>query len=629
MIAAPANQVGQALVAQLHPFVTSPYRIETGAVVDSQGNESEVFAALVCIGGQPIGNGKPAVVPIESVAIAIDVSHTLDLNGLAAAYSRVAAVKAMKKGGTALGTGTIEATLGVVFAIDAVVSLEDLAAELERLNTRTPSDHWVDVVVIATKGQIAYMAQWVGDKSLGLLLPPSPGTNLKTSFPFYAVMMISASGAGTFNLAMHMLLGQMARWSHGHVLPGYETILENVQRLGLVMTGYWYDRTGELRPVPRNQYNDRTMPPKSVALYPRSGKEPLAAMCFIPWQDGGVVLLEGKIPLEGMLVFLGGLIDAEAFKAIRTVTRNNLQVSSVLPIRESQYRVMLRNIQQRGGLDVKPNDGKFIVQKFADEGSGTPFMARVFYGLMTMADNLGAEKDPFLSAHHTLIKTLLEIRDIEKDISKTWKGHARKVDEGAIVVCEGIHIRITENVDRQLGRLTNEFLSAATRSFKERMQATLRSLRLDIGFLYRKQLPFEQSLAALELTDPPLAAYLREARRWGNALVNTRNLLDHGDWALQSATVTDAGGKISVTEPTIDGIPVTEWIADMTDRVLCFVEDVIAHSVQKRMGPAMTLAEVPLALRSVEMPRRFQNTLVVGGSPRWQITYHDSRFDET
>ncbi|MDE1146941.1 MAG: hypothetical protein PW843_10005 [Azospirillaceae bacterium] len=548
---------------------------------------------------------------------------------MAAAYSRVAAVKAMKKTVAAPGANTIEATLGVVFAIDAAVPLEDLAAELERLNARTPSDYWVDAVVIAAKGQIAYMAQWVGDKSLGLLLPPSPGANLKTAFPCYAVMMISASGAGTFNLAMHMLLGQMARWSHGYALPGNETILESVQRQGLVTTGYWYDRMGELRPVPRNQYNDRAMPPKSVALYPRGGKEPLAAMCFVPWQYGGVVLLQGKLPLEGMLVFLSGIIDAEAFKTIRKVTRDKLQISSVLPIRESQYQAMLRNIQQRGGLDVKPNEGKFVVQKLADEGTGTPFMARVFYGLMKMADTLDAEREPFLAAHHTLLKTLLEIRDMAKDIAKTWKDHARKVDEGSIVERVGIHIRITENVDRQLGRLTNEFLSGATRSFKERMQATARSLGLDIGFLYQKQSPFERGLAALELTDPALAAYLREARRWGDILVNTRNLLDHGNWALHSTTITDVGGKIFATEPTIDGIPVTEWVADKTDRVLCFVEDVVAHGIQRRMRPAITLAEVPLAQRSAEMPLRFQNTLTSGGAPTWQITYHGSRFDET
>jgi hypothetical protein len=87
---------------------------------------------------------------------------------------------------------------------------------------------------------------------------------------------------------------------------------------------------------------------------------------------------------------------------------------------------------------------------------------------------------------------------------------------------EGVHIRITQNVDRELGRLVSEFLNGATRSFKDRMQQTARALGVEIGFLHQKQVKFEQGLADLEKTDPALADYLREARRWGDSLVTTR-----------------------------------------------------------------------------------------------------------
>jgi hypothetical protein len=134
-------------------------------------------------------------------------------------------------------------------------------------------------------------------------------------------------------------------------------------------------------------------------LIPPGAKEPLAAMCFIPWQDGGVILLQGKLPLEGMLLFLGGIIDGEAIRNIQKVTRNDVQISSVLPIRERQYEMLLRNIEQRGGLEARPNQGQFVVQKFADEGSSSPFMARIFYAPMKMADALGADREPYLTAH--------------------------------------------------------------------------------------------------------------------------------------------------------------------------------------------------------------------------------------
>jgi hypothetical protein len=64
----------------------------------------------------------------------------------------------------------------------------------------------VEVAVILTKGQIAYMARFIGDESEpSLLLPPSPGASV---FPIYVMIMVSASGAGTFNLAMHPMKEQ-------------------------------------------------------------------------------------------------------------------------------------------------------------------------------------------------------------------------------------------------------------------------------------------------------------------------------------------------------------------------------------------------------------------------------------
>lgn len=618
------------LAAQLQQIVAPPYRIETGTIADSEGRRSGPFAALICNGGQPIAAaGEDTVVPTESVAVAFDVTHTLDLNGLAAAYDRIAGAKAMRKTTPAPGVQTIEPTLGVIFALDATAPLEDLADELERLNARTPSDQWADMVVVATKGQISYSVQMVGSSKLdGVLLPASPGIKDGTIFAFYAVMLISATGIETFNLAMHIALGHLVRWAPGYTTSGSDTILEGVSRQGITKTGYQFNLAGQLRPAPPEHYQGRSLPPRSVGLYPRGSKEPLAGMTFLKWQDGGVVLLRGKLPLGGMLVFLGGVIDAGALRKIQVMNSGDLQVSSVLPIGESQYRALLQNIQRRGGLDVRPEEGKFVIQKFADEGSSSPFMARVFIGPLKLADFLGPEKTAFQEAHLALITTLMEIRDVAKDMAKTWKGYTRRIDEGSIVVRQGPHIQVTENIDRQLGRQVSDFLTGAVRSFKERMQRTSRVLGIEIGFLHQKPTTFERGVAELDKTDPALAAYLRESRRWGDALVDTRNNLEHRNWRLPPAVIGELDGRVTVTEPAIGGTPVTKWAADMTDRILCFAEDVLAHAIQKRLPPGITLTEISLAQRSPDMPLRFQPTVAGGGLPAWEIRYHDSKLEE-
>jgi hypothetical protein len=90
----------------------------------------------------------------------------------------------------------------------------------------------------------------------------------------------------------------------------------------------------------------------------------------------------------------------------------------------------------------------------------------------------------------------------------------------------------------------------------------------------------------------------------------------------------DADG-IRAEEPKIAGKPVSQFATLMIDRLCCFVEEVSAHCLQKRMPSGVTISEVPLTKRAAEMPERFQVTLTPGGMPVWSIKYHQSTFEET
>jgi hypothetical protein len=67
----------------------------------------------------------------------------------------------------------------------------------------------------------------------------------------------------------------------------------------------------------------------------------------------------------------------------------------------------------------------------------------------------------------------------------------------------------------------------------------------------------------------------------------------------------------------------------MLDRLCCFVEAVSAHCMQQKMPAVITITEVPRAERRPEAPERFAITLAVGGLPRWAISYHAARFEDT
>jgi hypothetical protein len=628
IIAAPAAAVSDELNRQLHQVLGWPFHAASGTAFDRDGQTTAPFGTLIFtrVQGTEVPERQPASVAADTLACAIDVTHTLDLEDLRRAYERIAHAKNLKKSPAARGVIHTTITFGVIFAVEAAVPLEHLADELDRLNQQTPSAHWPDMVVVASHGLISYAVQFPGEPTLaGQFLPPAEGALANYVPATYVVMIIKPAGGYTFSQMMHTVLAHLAIFSPGANLPDREAVRQGVQNLALTQSGYQYNLAGELRRVPPEHMQGRMLPQLPWLVQDRKG-ETLATLQFLPWQDGGVILLRGKLPLDGLLIFLG---DAALKTKFGTAKREGLQLSHVLPISEENFREMLQRIQQQTNMNVRHDPGKFVVQKFADEGASSPFMARLFIGVLKLSDILGTEKQGFEAAYHALITTLLEIRTTAEEISNAYADHVNKIAAGTIVQKQGPTIRITESIDRDLSKKVGEFLTGATRSFKDKMQRATNAIGVNIGFLYQKADSFERGVAAFAQVDAPLAAYLCEARRWGDGLVGARNRLEHGGWQLPRITYTENAGTITASEPAINGQSVTEFVKQMTDRLLCFVEDVTIHCIQRRMPPGLSVTEIPPRQRLVEMPMRFQPTLANGGMTLWQIDYHASAFEAT
>jgi hypothetical protein len=627
IIAAPAAGLSEELNKQLNRVLGWPFQAASGAAYDRDGQTTAPFGTLIFtrVQGTEIAEGQPASVTADTLACAIDVSHTLDLEGLRQAYTRIVHAKTLKKSPAARHATYTTITLGVIFAVEAAVPLEQLADELDRLNRQTPNAHWPDMVVIGSRGLISYAVQFPGEPTIsGQWMPPAEGA-LATYVPAtYIVMIIKPSVRYTFNQMMHTLLAHLWIFSPGANLPDREAITEGVQNFALTQSGYQYNLAGELRPVPPEHVQGRMLPQRPFLVQDKKG-ETLATLQFLKWQDGGVLLLRGKLPLEGLMVFLGGA----ALKKAGTIKREGLQLSHVLPISEQNFQEMLQRIQRQTNMNVRNDPGKFVVQKLADEGASSPFMARLFMGVLKLGETLGSEKQGFEAAYHPLIMTLLEIRTTAKELSDTYADHAGKIAAGTIVQRQGPTIHIDESIDRQLAKKVDEFLTSATRSFKDRMQRLTAALGVNIGFLYQKPDSFERGVAAFAQVDARLAAYLREARRWGDALVRARNDLEHDGWQLPRIAYAEEAGTFKASEPTINSQPVTEFVNYMTDRLMRFVEDVTVRCIQRRLPPDMSITEIPPQQRALEMPMRFQPTLANGGMPPWHIDYHNSAFEAT
>lgn len=416
-------------------------------------------------------------------------------------------------------------------------------------------------------------------------------------------------------------------FSPGVKLPNWDQVLEGAPKEGMILTGYQYNLSGNLMPVPRQFYNDRYIPPRPFQIEDQQGNL-LSTLQFLPWQDGGVVLLKGKLPLDGLLVFLG----KEALERGGIINRADGQISYVLPIRQANFMQMLQRIQRQTNMVVKLDPTKTIVQKVADEGSSSPFIARLYLGSLRLRDVVfpdHAKRDIFDKPYHSVMETMLNTRSTSQEIIQLVADHFSKLTKGEVGQMRGLTIHIEKTIDKELRKEVETFLNSAVRVLKHGMQEVTKALGIKIGFLFNKQSTFENGVKILEKDDPQLAAYLRMTRKWSERLINSRNAIEHEGWILPKVRYFEVSGTIRAAEPEISGQKATDFVKFIMDRLMCFVEEVTAHCLKARMPVGISVTEIPLSQRESDMPQRFQLTLSDGGMRIWNIAYHQTSFEET
>lgn len=125
------------------------------------------------------------------------------------------------------------------------------------------------------------------------------------------------------------------------------------------------------------------------------------------------------------------------------------------------------------------------------------------------------------------------------------------------------------------------------------------TLGVNIGFLFQKASSFSEGLAALAVTDPDLAEYLRQTRAaWSERLLQIRNDLKHQGWTLPRTTYLPDGARVRAEEPHIAGRAVCEFVSTMVDRLACFIEEVTAHCLQMRLPAGISISEIPATERA-------------------------------
>lgn len=598
----------------------------TAAVRDSSGQGTNIFGTLITTSSAAPSSGTEAVA--DSVACAIDVCGTLDLEGLREAYRRIAEAKRLKKAPRGdKSESQTNVTLGIILAARASVPLDVLSEELHRLNLQTPSVEWPSMVVILNWGTISYAAHFPGEQEVSDFLPPAEDALGAHIPPLYIAMVICPAVEHTLSKMCGFLMAHLFTFCPGAPMPDWAELRKDVPKTVITITGYQYNLADQLVPVPRELYNDRYLPPSPILIEDGNGKI-LSTVQFVPWQEGGVILLRGQLPLDGLLVFLG----KGALKS-GIIRRGDLQLSHVLPITRADFDNWLLRIQQRSSFVVKQNPAQMVVQKIADEGMSTPVMARLFMEILRLRDPIflePAKRIEFDEAYRFVLMEVLNVRTTARNITKLWDEHVRKVSQGEVAGIQARSIHIDECIDQPLNKEVQSFVNGAVRVLKHGMQKLTKMFGMDLGFLFQRPTQFATGLKALEKTDPVLAAYLKQVRlMWSERLMDQRNAIEHDGWQLPKTTYSSDAGVIRVDEPKVSGQKAGEFVAFMLDRLLCFVEEVTVHCLQANMPQGVSVTETFLAQRTTDTPGRFQLTPTTGGMPIWRLTYPQSSFEGT
>jgi len=629
ILAAPESSANRIVNSSLNTFLGPAFTVGSGLIVDKDGTKSVTFPSVVYRQTRESENESDQTIPSDTVAAVIDVYDQLDIDTFRNAYSRIAAAKKLKKGAVPkVGQERTNVTLGIIFARHSLVPMEVLAQELYRLNLETSFRQWPDMIVVASMGVVNYAVQFPGETLSGDFLPPTEGAFKNGAPAFFVVVVMRPTGNLSFNKMLAFLIAHLSIFSPGLTppLPKWLNILDGVPQTAITYLGFQPNLSGELVPVPRERYNDRLIPQIPVVIEDGDGNL-LSTLEYVEWQDGGVLILTGKLPLEGLLIFF------DPKKAInrQVIKLPNAQISYVLPIKRPDFDAFLNTIRQRSNLVINTKPGGFVIQKILDEGTTTPFVARCSLGLIRLREYVYpdyARRNAFDKMFEHALSSVSTARTASKDIAKMWAAHSERVRSGKIAQLDGRNIQILESIDREIAAELEKFLNASTRAVKTSMQNIANELGVNIGFLFKKRGAFEGGLSKLRQTDTDLADYIEQARNWTEVLITARNDLEHSIFALPRITYDVVNNSIEAREPKLLGTTVTQFAEQYFNRVACFFEEVTVHCLRGHLPLGTTLTEIPHGNRTPDAPERFQITLAIGGHASWRLRYHSNVFDD-
>jgi hypothetical protein len=281
----------------------------------------------------------------------------------------------------------------------------------------------------------------------------------------------------------------------------------------------------------------------------------------------------------------------------------------------------------------------YQVIKERDEGSSSPFIARLFMTMLEFRDNLFLSdiegdarvimQDYFDRKFKPMFEAAEAVRDASHKINQLIEAHKKKIEDGTIVKITHEKIEINESIDKPLSQLIDQLLDQSIVATKTGLQQILTDLlRLDIGFFFQTEKQFEVGVSRLnDLGENLLSQYLTDVRNnWHKDIQELRVRHEHEGWSLSSIEYqTVEASRVEMVLPKIEGLDVNEFARKTSNRVLLFIENMMVYALQRVNGDApIYVIEIPKECRDPKYARKFElGAMGLSTSPPWFIMYQD------
>jgi hypothetical protein len=418
------EDISEVLCAAIAPFLAPSFEIGFAGVKTSTGDVLIEQALIIYTRRSQAADYSEPYVPAESVAGVLYVTKMLNEESLADGYELIGKVKALPGLGRASDEGWHHIPIGMIIACDCDRPLEELVDAIGRINSRVPSTRWGDAVSVLSRGIINYAVQFEGHGIGGdFILPNTTGA---MQFAMYVHIMACSLGTYTFNRTCALLFMHLGCFSGKTALPTGQMVMDGVRRVAVNPRAYMFDPADLLVPVPDEMRQDRGY---GLQLLPyriesQEGKL-LSRLQFVPWLDGAAAIrVYGDLPLMPFILMLGRLNVR-----VQQMKTSDGTISSILPICKTQFELMLSRIRQQSNMVVKLEQPSWTVTKLADEGTSSPFMARLFLNVLDLKKSALQSKkeiEAFEKPYELVLMSSTTVRELAFEIGQLLTDHAPK-----------------------------------------------------------------------------------------------------------------------------------------------------------------------------------------------------------